>query len=157
MNQRSALLNSAFVGVVGIYMEEIIVAVKGILIKNNKILIVKRSENAVTGAGTWETIGGKLTFGETLEHSLQREFKEETGIDALPVKLLYTTTFFTSWTRQVVLIAYLCESKSEDVTLSSEHSDYKWATITELKHYLPKSILNDFERFGVFALIPKMI
>ena len=134
-------------------MGEIIVAVKGILIKNNKILIVKRSENDETGAGTWEIIGGKLTFGETLENALQREFKEEAGIDAVPVKLLYTTTFFTSWTRQVVLIAYLCESKSEEITISSEHSDYKWADMTELKHYLPKSIVNDFERFDVFSLL----
>ena len=55
-------------------MEEIIVVVKGILIKNNKMLIVKRSETEVTGAGTWETIGGKIIFGEMLEDSLQREF-----------------------------------------------------------------------------------
>ena len=134
-------------------MEEIIVAVKGILIKNNKILIVKRSENDVAGAGTWETIGGKIRFGETLENALQREFKEEAGIDVFPVKMLYSTTFLTTATRQVVLIAYLCESKSEEVTLSSEHSDYKWADINELQYYLPKSIVKDFESFGVFALL----
>ena len=134
-------------------MEEIIVVVKGILIKNNKMLIVKRSETEVTGAGTWETIGGKIIFGEMLEHSLQREFKEEVGIDVCLVKILYSTTFFTSATRQIVLIAYLCESQSEEVTLSSEHSDYKWANITELKQYLPKNILNDFESFDVFALL----
>ena len=134
-------------------MEEIIVVVKGILIKNNKMLIVKRSETEVTGAGTWETIGGKIIFGEMLEDSLQREFKEEVGIDVCPVKILYSATFFTSATRQIVLIAYLCESKSKEVTLSSEHSDYKWANITELKQYLPKNILNDFESFDVFALL----
>ena len=134
-------------------MEEIVVVVKGILLKNNKILIVKRSENDVTGAGTWETIGGKIMFGETLVDSLQREFKEEVGIEVYPVKILYSTTFLTSATRQVVLIAYLCESKSEEVTLSSEHSDYKWANMTELKQYLPKSIIKDFESFGVFALL----
>ena len=134
-------------------MEEIVVVVKGILVKNNKILIVKRSENEVIGAGMWETIGGKIIFGEKLEHSLQREFKEEVGIEVNPVKILYSTTFFTSPTRQIVLIAYLCESNSEDVTLSSEHSDYKWADITELKQYLPRSIVNDFESSGVFALL----
>ena len=134
-------------------MEEIIVVVKGILLKNNKMLIVKRSEDEVVGAGTWETVGGKIMFGEMLEHSLQREFKEEVGIDVSPVKILYSTTFFTSPTRQIVLIAYLCESKSEEVTLSSEHSDYKWANITELKQYLPENIIKDFEIFDVFSLL----
>jgi len=35
-------------------MGEIKIAVKGVLIKNNKMLIVKRSAFDETGAGTWE-------------------------------------------------------------------------------------------------------
>ena len=58
-------------------MEEIKVAVKGVLIKNNKMLIVKRSSFDETGAGTWESVGGVLEFGETFDVALKREFLEE--------------------------------------------------------------------------------
>lgn len=41
-------------------MGEIKVAVKGVLIKNNKMLIVKRSAFDETESGTWESVGGSF-------------------------------------------------------------------------------------------------
>lgn len=37
-----------------------VVAVKGVIIKNDKALLVKRSSNDEVGAGTWECAGGKI-------------------------------------------------------------------------------------------------
>jgi 8-oxo-dGTP diphosphatase len=130
----------------------IVVAVKGIIVNNKKVLIIQRHDKDDIGAETWECVGGKLNFGEDLESALKREIKEETGIEVNIHKLLYATTFNTDPSRQVVIITYLSTSESDKVVLSEEHIAYKWATKEELKRLLDKGILNDFERNGIFLL-----
>lgn len=55
----------------------------GAFIVNNKgeILLMKRSQNTKNERGKWEAPGGAVDFGETLEHAIRREMKEELGID----------------------------------------------------------------------------
>lgn len=55
----------------------------GALIFNSegKILLCKRSKNAKNERGCWEAPGGAVEFGETLEHAIVREMKEELGVE----------------------------------------------------------------------------
>ena len=55
----------------------------GALIFNSqrKILLCKRSKNAKNERGCWEAPGGAVEFGETLEHAIIREMKEELGVE----------------------------------------------------------------------------
>jgi len=135
---------------------KIIVAVKGIIICNGKALIIKRSNYDDIGAGIWEFAGGKLEFGEDLKQALVREALEETGLPITVDKLLYATTFMTSKERQVVVMAYLCESQTDCVIISSEHDAFMWATIEELKTNVAKGILNDLEEFKVFEVLENL-
>ncbi|MGE7919030.1 NUDIX domain-containing protein [Viridibacillus sp. NPDC093762] len=52
---------------------EIIVAVKGIILNEGKLLIVQRDHNDEIG-------GGEVEFGEDLEAALVKEIKEEVDI-----------------------------------------------------------------------------
>ncbi|MBD3107444.1 NUDIX domain-containing protein [Bacillus sp. AGMB 02131] len=131
---------------------EIVVALKGIVIHEGKILIVQRAGNDDIGAGTWECVGGKLEFGEDLETALHREIQEESGLDVKVGRILYATTFQTSLSRQVVILTYLCTSRGSEVNLSDEHADYLWATQEQLKALLPDFILKDFEESHIFEL-----
>lgn len=133
-------------------MEEIIVAVKGLIINKGKALMVKRSDNDNIGAGTWEMPGGKIEFGEKLEEALTREVKEEVGIDITIEKLLYSNTFLTSSSRQIVIIVYICNTEQENIILSDEHTDFIWASKVELRENLNKEILSDLEKHKVFTL-----
>lgn len=54
------------------------VGVYGILIKDKKILLIKKSRGAYKGM--FDLPGGGIEFGEKIEDALKREFKEETGI-----------------------------------------------------------------------------
>src|SRR3989344_185856 len=47
----------------------------------NELFVSKRSKNAKNERGCWETPGGSVNFGETLEEAVRREIKEEYGID----------------------------------------------------------------------------
>jgi ADP-ribose pyrophosphatase YjhB (NUDIX family) len=60
----------------------------GVLVQDGRLLLVKQS---VTAKRNWSLPGGHLEKGESLEHCLKRELKEETGLDIVVVKLLYVT------------------------------------------------------------------
>lgn len=55
----------------------------GAMIFNDKgeLFLSKRSQNAKNERGHWETPGGSVEFGETLEEAAKREIKEEYGVD----------------------------------------------------------------------------
>lgn len=55
-----------------------IVAVGGIVLKNNKILLTKRKNPP--DKGMWSIPGGAVELGETLSEAVQREIREECGI-----------------------------------------------------------------------------
>lgn len=129
-----------------------VVVVKGVILKDGKILIVQRANDDETGGETWECVGGKVDFGEDLEKALIREIKEEVGLIVTVERILYATTFKTDPSRQVVLLAYLCRSDSKTVVLSNEHIDYSWSSNEQLRSRLTKEIVSDFERNHVFRL-----
>lgn len=134
-------------------MNEIKVVVKGVLIKNNRLLIVQRSQIETVGAGTWETVGGNLHFGESFETALKREFSEEVGLNITVKNQLFSTTFHTSKTRQIVLLTFLCDTKEEHITVSDEHEQYLWATKDDLLTLLPQEIIEDFSQHNVLDLL----
>ena len=131
---------------------QILVVVKGLILNEGKVLLVKRSNEEEVGGGTWELVGGKIEFGEDLKPGLLREIKEEVNLNVTIERILYTTTFLTDPTRQVILLTYLCLSQTKTVALSSEHSDYHWATKEETRLLLTPEILRDFEKSDVFTL-----
>src|SRR3989344_134687 len=47
----------------------------------NELFLSKRSQNAKNEKGCWETPGGSVDFGETLEQAVRREIKEEYGVE----------------------------------------------------------------------------
>lgn len=61
------------------------VRVTGILLKEDRILLVKQQ----VGARDWSLPGGKAEAGETLEQAIVREMAEETGLSVQVDKLLY--------------------------------------------------------------------
>jgi 8-oxo-dGTP diphosphatase len=133
----------------------IVVVVKGIIMQEDHVLLVKRSPNAKVGSHTWECPGGKIDFGETLENALVREVFEETGLFVSLSKLLYATTFPTDPSRQVVLLMYLCVTDHAEVVLSDEHQEFRWVPHSMLPDFLPFDTHRDFLRFGVYATLIK--
>jgi len=132
--------------------KNLVIAVKGVILHEGKILLVQRAEDDHIGGGTWECAGGKIEFGEDLEAALIREIREETGLDVTVGTILYATTFMTDPARQVVILTYLCRTNQSVVNLSREHADYQWCTKDQLRALLLPPIIADFEKNNIFNL-----
>lgn len=102
--------------------------------ENGKVLYLRRSSASKVGEGAWELPGGKLDELEELEQSLYREIMEETGITSnlLEINDSDTKSHLVSDNGKyhgflAIEITYeLTLSSTPAITLSSEHSEYKW-------------------------------
>lgn len=106
----------------------------GAFIQNSKgeFLVVKRSDEDEYLAGMWELPGGGVDDGEQWEETVVREAKEETGLDVKvikPVAVGMHVMEFSDAKVQRMEVTFLCEMVGkEQVTLSFEHSTYRWIT-----------------------------
>ena len=95
--------------------------VAAIIQNEDKFLATKRGYGEFNGL--WEFPGGKVDSGETREHALIREIKEELNYDIKINKFLLTIEYEYP-TFHFIMHCYLCELLSEFTLL--EHDDYEW-------------------------------
>lgn len=115
------------------------VTVKGVLIKNDEILLVKRTTPSSDGFGYWELPGGGVDFGESPEQALIREFNEETGLQIEIQKPIYTFTTIRE-NYQTIGIGFLISCPNKNVVLSDEHTDYQYVNIQNIHQFLNENI-----------------
>lgn len=74
--------------------------------------------------------GGHVQLGETLEQTLKREIREETGLDIYDIRFLCFHEFILKkyfWQkRHFLFFDYTCKTKSTKVKLNSEGQEYVW-------------------------------
>ncbi len=133
------------------------VVLGGVIIEDNKILILQRNMNEDIYPGLWELPSGKKENLETAEIALIRELKEETGLEVEPIIPFDVFNYQIEKTdiiKDSTQINYLVKNKSElKVILSDEHQDYKWISQNEINFYnLSDSTKNVIEK--AFKLAP---
>ena len=110
-------------------MLSIINVAAGILIKNNKVFAARRKPGLHL-AGFWEFPGGKIEFGESAVQCLERELREEFGIE-IQVNDYIGENVHAYENKTIRLIAYQVEHLSGDFQLF-DHDQVKWLAISEL-------------------------
>ena len=95
------------------------VSVAGVVIDaDGRVLVIKRRDN-----GQWEAPGGILELDETLEQGVQREVKEETGIQ---VTVNGLTGVYKNMNRGIVALVYRCSIAAGHPRTSSETTSVRW-------------------------------
>jgi len=74
------------------YPDQPVVGVGAVVIKDGKVLLVKRG--VAPNKGVWAIPGGSLKLGETLQEGAEREILEETGITIKAREPFYSFDFF---------------------------------------------------------------
>ncbi len=102
-----------------------------------QILIDRRRQSGLLG-GLWEFPGGKLEPGETVEGCIQREIREELGIEIQVGDRLITVEHTYSHFH-VTLNVHHCQHISGEPQ-PIECDEVRWVTLTELEQYpFPKA------------------
>jgi 8-oxo-dGTP diphosphatase len=108
------------------------VAVKALIVRRGRVLLLKRGLTASPAPGGWDTPGGRVEFGETLDQALQREIREELGTSTtVRVRhVLNAWTFLKSRRTHLVGITFVCDLDGRiDLPDDSEHAEYAWIPI----------------------------
>ena len=74
-------------------MHKIYLALKAVIEKGGRFMILKRSEKEDISQGEWDLPGGAVEFGEEPIKALKREVKEECGIEIEVIKPVRLWTF----------------------------------------------------------------
>lgn len=111
-------------------------AAKALIVKDNSLLIIKRSLTDVQKPGIWELPGGRINGGEEIKTGLVRETKEETGINIEIIKPLNLRNFTRDDGQKIAMTLFLCKPLGSNVMLSKEHTDFEWIPLDKSKDKL---------------------
>lgn len=106
--------------------------------------------------GKYVIPGGHIELGETIEQALKREIKEETNLDIFDIKFLIFQEFIFGKEfhekKHFIFLDYVCKTKTADVILDREGTNYIWVTIDEalklpIEPYTRTAILKYKEKY----------
>jgi 8-oxo-dGTP diphosphatase len=139
------------------YPERPIVGVGAVIIHEGRVLIVQRAYEP--RKGDWTVPGGVLEVGETLRAGVEREVLEETGYVVKAGDVV--DVFENIWPDangktefHFVLIDFLCELISGELTPATDVSDARWIMPADLSSLeligkTAVAIRKGFERKGI--------
>ncbi|MCO5602233.1 hypothetical protein L7F22_056361 [Adiantum nelumboides] len=135
----------------------------------NKVLVVQEQTGPTKGSGVWKMPTGSVFQGEDIKDAVQREVKEETGVDAefvevLGVRQAHDVFFGKS---DLFFLCLLRALPSEMCAEDSEIAAVKWITLedyrsqkfnsnssllTRISDVVAASLKGEYKGFGAEAL-----
>lgn len=138
------------------YPQRPILAVSAAIIRDNRVLIVRRAKPPSEGLYTLP--GGGVEAGEGLHEAIKREVMEETGIAIEPVTLAgYRESIERDGdgkvARHFVIMAFVCRWLAGEPRLNEELAEARWLELAEIAPLkttdgLAEIVAAAFEKFG---------
>lgn len=110
------------------------VAVSGIILRDNAVLMIKRGHEPAKG--WWSVPGGHVEWGESVQDALIREIREECNIAIKPVRLFSIVEAIDQHNPpnyHYILLDYIAEYISGEPRIGSDADDIGWFTESALK------------------------
>ena len=129
------------------YPERPVVGVGAIILEGGKILLEKRK--STPGEGKWAVPGGLVELGETVEQTVIREVKEETGLDVASPQLVDVVDYISLDEKGAVkyhfiILDYFVTVKGGELKAASDADELRWVPIGEVEQY---DLTESFRRF----------
>ncbi len=119
------------------YPSHPLVGVGGVVIHRGRALLIRRGSEPLKGE--WSIPGGMLELGEDLKAGVQRELREETGLDVEPQEcLLVFDRIIRDGARvkyHYVIVDYLCRRRRGRLRPASDVVDARWVRREDLPQY----------------------
>lgn len=118
------------------YPNRPLLGVGAVIVKNGKILLVKRRYDPK--ANQWTLPGGLVELGEEVRQAVIREIREECGIEIEPTKIIDVVDFIEKDEEEkiryhYVLIDFEAAYKRGELMPSSDVLNVKWFSKNELR------------------------
>lgn len=117
-------------------IDKVLIIASAIIINElGELLLLERGETK-TFQKHWQLPEGKLEENEKPQEALKRELKEELGadVDIMDFETVSHSTLEAKGTKYLALrIIFKVTLKENNITLSSEHSNYKWVKPDQVK------------------------
>lgn len=124
------------------------IAITGVIIKDGKFLVTKRSLSKRLFPGMWTVPGGNLEIVDyinepkdtsshwynVIEKVLRREIKEEVGLEVKNIKYLTNMTMMNG-EHPLLIISLYADHHEGEVILNDESIDHAWISLEEAKNY----------------------
>lgn len=125
------------------------ISVTGIVMKDGKFLITKRSDKEKAFPGRWTVPGGKMQRSDytqrprdtgelwyrVAEDVMRREIREEVNLEVDNIRYVTSIAYERPDGHHCVIISYACDYKSGDVRLCPALTEHAWVTLEEAKMY----------------------
>lgn len=102
-----------------------------VVLREGRLLAMRRSADADAGAGLWETISGRVEQDEEPLHAVMREIAEESGLEVTIEPRPIDAYAARRGDLPMTVIVYRADWVSGDVQRSEEHDDHAWCTPEE--------------------------
>ena len=111
------------------------IAVRALVKKDEKLLLLRRSDGRSSILGKYEFPGGRVDYGEQPEDALARLFRESIGINPKAVQLSDVLTYIDPDDRgiQYAVICYAVGGlmNQERINLGANYDKYEWKSPSE--------------------------
>ena len=116
-----------------------------LIVNKGRLLLMKRTNTP--GKGLWFTPGGRIYKGESLETTVKRVLKEETGL--YPDSFKQVGAMSHDWAEvQTITVFYRVNVSTDKPEMNEEHDDYKW--IEKVDDDIHPYIIYMIEKIGIF-------
>ena len=107
---------------------------------NDKILILKRSQQVRTMKGLWAGVSGIIENNEAPIKRAKIEIFEEVGIKEQNIKLIKSGNEISVESPQYknhqwVIFPFLFQTEISDIKLNWENSEFRWIHVNEFKEF----------------------
>lgn len=106
------------------------VSIDAVIIQDGNILLIQRG--AEPYKGFWGTPGGYVSWDESTEETVQREVKEETGLEVLETRLVGVYSSPSRHPKQVINLVYLTKVGNGEPRHNDDAMDAKWFSLNNL-------------------------
>lgn len=137
------------------YPESPVVGVGAVVIKDGKVLLVKRGVDPKKGL--WAIPGGSLKLGETLQEGAEREIMEETGITIRAKEPVYSFDFFERdgdgrVRFHYVIVDMMADYIGGEVQGADDALEARWVSPDELKYLeVSRNTLKILDSLKIFS------
>jgi ADP-ribose pyrophosphatase YjhB (NUDIX family) len=112
---------------------EFVVAVAAVIVKEDRVLAMRRAPDKDAGAGLWETLSGRVEIDEDPREAIAREILEESGLEVDLDERPIDCYAARRGDDPMIVIVYRATWRAGEVQRSPEHDAHAWWTPAEFR------------------------